>query len=178
LIARLNAALGHNLGFVNPVLYRLGTGVFRDIRGEQGPPDNSNAGIKGYLARTGWDACTGWGSPNGNALLIGLGVLLGVFKPSITAIITRTDPGGDIPGTHLPVVEDFSIQGTNFVPGGKVSGSFGTTTAMSDGTFSWGGRIRPNPTLPGTPPHVGDVVSATDVIAGITVTAEVQLVEG
>ena len=31
LIARLNAALGEDVGFVNPVLYALGSSVFRDI---------------------------------------------------------------------------------------------------------------------------------------------------
>jgi kumamolisin len=72
LIAVLNAALGVNVGFVNPVIYALGSSVFRDIVPGAGPADNSNAGIAGYPAGIGWDACTGWGSPRGKALLLGL----------------------------------------------------------------------------------------------------------
>jgi subtilase family serine protease len=69
LIAVINAALGTNVGFVNPRLYALGSRPFRDIVGAPGPADNGLNGIAGYPAGPGWDACTGWGSPNGAALL-------------------------------------------------------------------------------------------------------------
>jgi kumamolisin len=72
LIAVLNAALGENVGFVNPVLYALGSSVFRDIVSELGAADNSLGGTPGYPVGPGWDACTGWGSPRGQALLAGL----------------------------------------------------------------------------------------------------------
>jgi kumamolisin len=72
LIAVINAALGVNVGFVNPAIYALGSIVFRDIVPGAGPADNSNSGVAGYPAGPGWDACTGWGSPNGTALLAGL----------------------------------------------------------------------------------------------------------
>jgi kumamolisin len=69
LIARINAALGTNVGFINPILYDIGSKAFNDIIGCAGPADNSNAGVPGYPTGIGWDACTGWGSPNGIALL-------------------------------------------------------------------------------------------------------------
>jgi len=72
LIAVINAALGGNIGFVNPAIYSLGSSVFRDILPGEGPADNSNAGVAGYPAKAGWDACTGWGSINGKSLLEGL----------------------------------------------------------------------------------------------------------
>jgi kumamolisin len=72
LIAIINAALGFNVGFVNPALYALGSGYFRDITPGGGPTDNSNKGVRGYPAGAGWDACTGWGSPDGQKLLSGL----------------------------------------------------------------------------------------------------------
>jgi kumamolisin len=72
LIAIINAALGHDVGFVNSYLYSLGSGSFREIIPGTGPADNSNGGVSGYPAGPGWDACTGWGSPNGTALLVGL----------------------------------------------------------------------------------------------------------
>jgi kumamolisin len=72
LIAVVNAALNESVGFVNPVLYALGSSVFRDIIAEPGATDNSLNGVTGYPVGPGWDACTGWGSPKGNALLTGL----------------------------------------------------------------------------------------------------------
>ncbi len=47
LIAVLNAALNENVGFVNPVLYALGSSVFRDIVAEPGAADNGWAGASG-----------------------------------------------------------------------------------------------------------------------------------
>lgn len=75
LFAVINAALG--IGFINPVLYALGNSVCTDINPAVtgGPADNGftdpNTGIDspGYPAGAGWDACTGWGTINGNALL-------------------------------------------------------------------------------------------------------------
>ena len=60
LIALLNEAKGRRLGFVNPALYALPNGSFRDITvGDNGA----------YQARSGWDACTGLGSPDGAHLV-------------------------------------------------------------------------------------------------------------
>jgi kumamolisin len=70
LIAVLNAALGQNIGFINPYIYQFGSAAFNDITGAPGPADNGGIlGVAGYPAGPGWDACTGWGSPNGLALL-------------------------------------------------------------------------------------------------------------
>ena len=61
LIARINATRGSPVGFVNPQLYAA-TGDLHDItQGNNGD----------FAATTGWDACTGLGSPNG-AKLAGL----------------------------------------------------------------------------------------------------------
>ncbi len=67
LTARLNQALsvqtpGTRLGFLNPRLYAL-RGGFNDVT------DGNNGA---YSARPGWDACTGLGSPDGEALLAAL----------------------------------------------------------------------------------------------------------
>ena len=60
LVALLNQAKGKRLGFVNPALYALPNGSFRDITvGDNGA----------YQARSGWDACTGLGSPDGARLV-------------------------------------------------------------------------------------------------------------
>ena len=66
LLARCNQKLGRSVGDVHAALYQLGTHVFRDIT-------SGNNGA--YQAGPGWDACTGLGSPNGEALLAGLAAL-------------------------------------------------------------------------------------------------------
>ena len=67
LIALLNQGLGHNLGFFNPVLYgKLGpAGVLRPIVNGS----NGTAEMSGYCAGPGWNAATGWGTPDGVRLL-------------------------------------------------------------------------------------------------------------
>jgi kumamolisin len=72
LIAVINAALGANVGFVNPALYALGSSAFRDITAHPGAADNGLFGTPGYPVTPGWDACTGWGGPRGHTLLTGL----------------------------------------------------------------------------------------------------------
>jgi kumamolisin len=61
LIARINQGLNKPVGFINPLLYVApANGTFRDItQGNNGD----------YKAGSGWDACTGLGSPNGQNLL-------------------------------------------------------------------------------------------------------------
>src|ERR1700683_5175515 len=63
LIALLNQQLSKNVGFLNPQIYPLGETPFFDIT-------SGNNGA--FSARTGWDACTGLGSPNGQLLLTSL----------------------------------------------------------------------------------------------------------
>ena len=62
LVALINQKLGHPVGFLNPLLYGAlaGRGLLNDIT-------TGNNGA--YSAKAGWDACTGWGSPNGAKLL-------------------------------------------------------------------------------------------------------------
>ena len=58
LIARINQSSGKAAGFINPLLYR-NPQALRDVtQGANGD----------FTAQSGWDACTGLGSPNGQAL--------------------------------------------------------------------------------------------------------------
>ena len=118
LIAVINAALGVNVGFVNPAIYALGSSVFRDIVPGAGPGDNSNSGVPGYPAGPGWDACTGWGSPNGEALLAGL---RSIYTRNLYFIVDKstfgldevsdvvTNAGGLYSSAFWLVLEGFSI---------------------------------------------------------------------
>ncbi len=62
LIALCNEELGKNVGWIHPYLYgsAFQAGAFHDIT-------HGNNGA--YSAGKGWDACTGLGSPDGQALL-------------------------------------------------------------------------------------------------------------
>jgi kumamolisin len=63
LLALINQRLGKPVGFINPLLYQIGSSAFEDITG----------GTNGhYKAGKGWDACTGLGSPNGVKLMSAL----------------------------------------------------------------------------------------------------------
>jgi len=92
LIAVINAALGENVGFVNPAIYALGSSGFRDIVGAPGPADNGINGVAGYPAGPGWDACTGWGSPNGVNLLNGLRT---IYNRNLYFIVDKSTYGFD-----------------------------------------------------------------------------------
>jgi hypothetical protein len=63
----INQALGYNIGYLNPRLYReMGpAGLFRTITSG----DNSVSGVKGYSAGSAWSPVAGWGSPDGMKLL-------------------------------------------------------------------------------------------------------------
>ncbi len=65
LIARANQLLGRHVGYLNPTFYRLG---------HQSPAfHNITLGNNGaYSAGTGWNACTGFGSPDGVQVLAAL----------------------------------------------------------------------------------------------------------
>jgi kumamolisin len=78
LIARLNQQLGTPLGFCNPQLYAHVGGVgFKDI---------VKGGNGSYKAASGWDPCTGWGRPDGVALLQALKAPAPGPAPTPTAI--------------------------------------------------------------------------------------------
>jgi len=72
LIACINASIGARAGNINALLYStIGPkGVLRDIT----VGDNDTDGLLGgqYRAGPGWDACTGWGAPDGGKLLTAL----------------------------------------------------------------------------------------------------------
>jgi len=79
LIAIMNQGIGSRVGLLNPILYKkLGPNiVLRDIsKGENSVinviVNGVQTKVKGYEATSGWDACTGWGSPDGIKLLASL----------------------------------------------------------------------------------------------------------
>ena len=107
LTAIINATLGANVGFLNPTLYAFRDSVCRDINDQLlpgSPSDNSSPAftnpntdrlfpaVKGYPSGPGWDACTGLGVIDGNALL---GAIQSVFQKDCQLILDRTEIGED-----------------------------------------------------------------------------------
>jgi len=72
LVARINTALGARAGNFNSLLYSsIGPGgTLRDITSGNNDTDGLLEGQ--FKAGPGWDACTGWGVPNGAKLLAAL----------------------------------------------------------------------------------------------------------
>jgi kumamolisin len=68
---RLVAKGGNSAGFINPLLYATAAGGLRDVT--QGNNDITGTLHGLYKAGTGWDACTGLGTPDGTKLLASLG---------------------------------------------------------------------------------------------------------
>ena len=72
LITRINALMNGRVGNFNALLYTtLGSnGVLRDITSGSNDTDGLLDGQ--FAAGAGWDACTGWGAPDGDKLLAAL----------------------------------------------------------------------------------------------------------
>jgi len=91
----INASVETRIGYLNPTLYALGaSSVFRDIHDSV---SNSvvifgGAMSPGYTSGLGWDACTGWGSVDGSALLAALKPL---YQRATTLILDRSTFGKD-----------------------------------------------------------------------------------
>jgi subtilase family serine protease len=80
IIADINEAVGHSVGFLNDRLYDLGrdgvlAGLTHDITvGDNGfcfftTPNGVFACVPGFSATPGWDLATGWGTPNFGTLV-------------------------------------------------------------------------------------------------------------
>jgi hypothetical protein len=64
----------HDLGFVNPALYRIGRSpsyhkAFHDVTTGNNYVAVGSGPIMGYQAGPGWDPVTGWGSPDAQVLI-------------------------------------------------------------------------------------------------------------
>jgi kumamolisin len=96
LFARINQQLGKPVGYINPLLYStIGkSGVFRDVTSGNNDPTGS---IGGYSAKAGWDACTGWGSPDGVKLLNALTGAPAVPVPTPAPSGNPPAPAGNAP---------------------------------------------------------------------------------
>jgi subtilase family serine protease len=78
MIALADQRAGHDLGLVNPAIYRIGRSpayrsAFHDITAGSNTVIISSVTVTGYAAGPGWDPVTGWGTPNADVLVPLLG---------------------------------------------------------------------------------------------------------
>jgi kumamolisin len=132
LIAVINAALATNVGFVNPALYALRGAGFRDIVHGNGPADNGVSGVTGYPARAGWDACTGWGSPNGQALLDSLRT---IYTRNLYFIVDKSSFGLDEVGDVVTTAGGLYSNAFWLVLEGFSTSQVGSTLPSLSGPF-------------------------------------------
>jgi subtilase family serine protease len=88
LVALADQVAGRNLGFVNAGIYRVAEGssygtAFHDVTTGNNSTDTSSGTVTGYAASRGWDAVTGWGSPNAQRLV-----------PLLASMVRRGDGAG------------------------------------------------------------------------------------
>ena len=78
LIALINQQLGRSLGYLNPILYQN----YSQLTQASALHDITDGNNGSYSAASGWDACTGLGTPDGQNLLTALQTI----APSTAAI--------------------------------------------------------------------------------------------
>jgi len=105
------ANTGKTLGFINPSLYSIGGGSsyttnFHDI----------TSGSNGYSATTGYDLATGWGSPNGPAL--------------INSLAGNSTPGFSLSASPSSVSVAQGRSGTSTITS-AVTGGFSSSISLS-----------------------------------------------
>lgn len=124
LINQQAISLGEStVGFINPAVYAIGLGTnytncFHDIA--TGNNTNTVVGTSEYYASTGYDLCTGWGTPNGSNLINAL-----TIQPNALTIT---------PGTGFAAIGPF---GGPFTPASQVYSL--TNTGSSSLNWSLGG---------------------------------------
>jgi subtilase family serine protease len=74
IVALADQYAGRHLGFVNAGIYRIGRSAlyhkaFHDVATGDNTASFPPETITGYRAVPGWDAVTGWGSPDANVLV-------------------------------------------------------------------------------------------------------------
>jgi kumamolisin len=129
LMALLNQSTGVKPGFINDLLYSMAATGFQDItEGTNAiPAVTSGAATQqataGYQAGSGWDACTGLGSPNGQALQTAF--TQHFQQQSAAPAVTTVDPATGSPDGG----DSVTITGSGFT--GATGVAFGSADAAS-----------------------------------------------
>jgi len=171
MLALFSKSLGKPVGFLNPLLYS-NTNLLNDITSG----NNACPASTGYSATSGWDACTGLGTPKATALLnqiIASSVTINLSPTSISNLQvgvatsnTITASGGTSPYT-------FAVTSGSLPPGISLS-TTGSTTCLLSGTPTTAGSYSFTITATDANNNKGNQAYSTNVIANPPVTANVS----
>jgi hypothetical protein len=119
-------------GFINPAIYTLGKGtayasVFHDITVGN---DTNTYSTNRYVAVTGYDLCTGWGTPNGAAMINALSIELKITPSAVVAA------SGPYDGPFTPTNFILTNIGTASFNWSVANTSTWMTVSISNGTLA------------------------------------------
>jgi len=154
------------VGFLNPALYALGksanyTTDFHDITSGN---NTSASSPNDFFARSGYDLCTGWGTPNGQNLINALAGMRGTLTISP---VTGFRSSGPVGGPFSTASESFSLtnSGTISVDWRLVNTSLWLQASPDHGSLAPGG--------PATTVTIALTAAASNLTAGVyTTTAQ------
>jgi kumamolisin len=159
------------VGFINPTIYTLGESSSYDADFH-----DATSGSNGFSATTGYDLATGWGSPNGNALI---GALAGSSSSPTPSYSLSASPGS----ISLVRGNSGSSTITSTVSGGfsgtvslAASGApAGVTVSFNPASISGGGSSTMSITTASTVATGTYTITVSGTSGGTTKTASVSL---
>jgi len=141
---------GSTVGFINPAVYAVGqgTGYASDFHDTTVGNNFSSSSPAKFPAETGYDLCTGWGTPNGTTLI---NALAGPPAPSITNGPPPSPAG-------LGIAYSFS-----FTSAGQPSPTF----SLFSGGLPTGLNLSSTGVITGTPSQLGSFTATVQASNGI-----------
>ena len=167
-----------SVGFLNPTVYGLGTGsnydsFFHDITSGS----NNNGLGQQYDAVTGYDLVTGWGSPNGQALISTLTPpsTAPYFTLSATPSTLTVPPGAAGTTSTIQLASGNNFTGTVDLAVNILGAPPGVTATLNPTSISGSGTSTLTVSLTGSGPGGNLVVAVTGTSAGGVLTQPAYL---
>jgi subtilase family serine protease len=168
------------VGFINPAVYAIGDGsdynsIFHDTTSGN---DTSTTSPDAFYAETGYDLCTGLGTPNGAALINALALGVDSLQVSFASLISTGTAGGEFAPASTSVT---LVNGTTSALAWSasatqswltLSATSGTLAASGSATFTVSLNASVNALTSGT---YYDTISVTDLGTGYVQTRPVIL---
>ncbi len=128
------------VGFLNPALYAVGTGTnYTNCFHDTITGNNIGKFTPGlYSAVTGYDLCTGFGTPNGTNLINTLAPYPGILTPPASRMATNGNnvAFSVIAGGQPPFGYAWLFNGTNLPAGANISGVAGNILTLTSVTLA------------------------------------------
>ncbi len=137
LVNQAAAAVGNPAGFINPAVYAIGNGTnynhdFHDITTGNNCWPSSPAN---FPAVTGYDLCTGWGTPNGTNLINALAVR--ILPPVITGTGMSARGGFTLNGRGGAGLTNILLTASNLLSPAWKWTPIATNIANTNGVFNF-----------------------------------------